>query len=258
MFPFDQYTARARIQPAFIVALPVGLLLFMFLVENPIAAMGFFGIFVVAGTAIAAQMGGEPGYNSQGKLWKDWGGPPTTRLLRHRKCPGDIAIASELRKSIEVWIGWSLPAKWQEELCPEWADRRYAEATAWLIEATRDSAKFPLVFAENINYGFRRNLWGLRWWGRCTSGLGAAISWFMVLSITWWRHWPEPWWHIFVEPDFGVVVRLAVATANTILLMFWLCRVRPGWVKSAADLYARRLMEPARFYGKICGQVRNS
>jgi hypothetical protein len=32
----------------------------------------------------------------------------------------------------------------------------------WLRENTRDAKKFPLVSGENINYGFHRNLLGLR------------------------------------------------------------------------------------------------
>jgi hypothetical protein len=35
-------------------------------------------------------------------------------------------------------------------------------AVKWLREATRDTKKFSLVFAENTNYGFRRNLLGVK------------------------------------------------------------------------------------------------
>jgi len=43
---------------------------------------------------------------------------------------------------------------------PESADHVYDSSTAFLLEKTRDKKAFPLIFEENCNYGFRRNLWG--------------------------------------------------------------------------------------------------
>ena len=45
---------------------------------------------------------------------------------------------------------------------PVEADEAYAVATGALRERTRDKATFPLVFEENITYGFRRNAYACR------------------------------------------------------------------------------------------------
>ena len=244
---FDPYTLRARIQPALVVALPLGLLLFTLLPGQPIFVTAFFGILsTVGGTAVAAQLGRELGRRREPNLWKSWGGPPTTRLLRHRRLPGDITIPPGLRWQVEYWIGNPLPTEQQEEANPQEADTKYEEAVASLREATRDSAKFPLVFAENVNYGFRRNLWGLRPIGGAIAVALALPSLTLLLLTIWGRPWPEPWWDVFVNPDSVVVIRLAVAVAHTSLAAIWLFWVKPSWVKAVADTYAVQLMESVR------------
>ncbi len=51
----------------------------------------------------------------------------------------------------------------------------YDSATAYLRDTTRDRGRFPLVFQAMYDYGFRRNLWGLKPWGLtfALTGLGA-------------------------------------------------------------------------------------
>ena len=152
---FEPYTFRARIQPALVVVLPLGFLMFALLPGHPFFVTAFFGLIGAAGgTAILAQAGRELGRRKEPKLWKSWGGPPTTRLLRHRCLPGDITLIPGLRRQVEEWIGYPLPTQQEEETCPAWADTKYEEAVTALREATRDTSRFPLVLAENANYGF--------------------------------------------------------------------------------------------------------
>ena len=246
MFPFGQYTALARILPALFTVIPLGLLLLMFLAGQPLLVSVLFSVLTVAGIAIGSQVGRTLGYKAQPGLWQSWDGPPTTRLLRHRRQPDDIELEPGLRKSIEEWIGWPLPTEQQERDDPEWADSRYKKATDSLIGATRNSGNFPLVLQENINYGLRRNLWGLRKIGRLVSFVVAVSCWALVLLTVWGRPWPEPWWDIFVKPDFVVAVRIAVSFANTVLVFLWFSLVKSSWVKASADTYAIRLMETIR------------
>ena len=247
---FDSYTLRARIQPGLTVVLPVGFLMFALLPNHPFFVTAFFTLLgAVGGTAIVAQLGRELGRRKEPKLWKSWDGPPTTRLLRHRRLPDDLALPSGLRQRVEEWLGHPLPNHQEEEACPAWADTKYKEVVGALREATRDTSRFPLVFAENTNYGFRRNLLGLRPIGAPVAAVLALYSW-MLLSLTiWGRPWPEPWWDIFPNPDSVVVIRLAVAVANTSLAIFWLFWVKPSWVKVVADAYAVKLLESVQTLG---------
>jgi hypothetical protein len=49
----------------------------------------------------------------------------------------------------------------------------YEAGARWLREHTRDTARFALLFKENINYGFQRNALGLRWIGLALALAGA-------------------------------------------------------------------------------------
>ncbi len=243
--PFaDAYTFRARVQPAFMVVLPLGIFLFALLPELPLFVSAFVGLLGAAGgTAVMAQVGRELGRRKEPDLWEGWDGPPTTRLLRHRRTSGDIELGSGLREQFERWIEHSLPTEREEETCPEWSDVQYEEAIRALRAATRDQTRFGLVFAENVNYGFRRNLWGMKPVGASIGVVLALFSWMLLVLTVWGRPWPDPWWGVLTHPDTVAVVRLAVAAVNTGAVAIWLFWVKPSWVKVVADVYALRLLE---------------
>ena len=243
----DLYTLRARVQPALIVILPAGFLLFALLPEHPFFVTAFFGLLGAAGgTAVVAQVGRDPGRRKERALWDSWDGPPTTRLLRHRHFPGDITLAPELRRQAEDWLGYQLPTEQEEKDDPELADAKYSNAIASLREATRDQAKFPLVFAENVNYGFRRNLWGMRLVGTPIAIVSALFPLVMFALTVYGRPWPDPWWDVLTNPDSAATIQLVVAVANTAFASFWLGWARRSWVKIAADRYAKQLLESVR------------
>ena len=248
MFSINQYTLRARVQPGLIVVLPVVLMVLAFLATQPLLATALLGVLgtTVGGTAIISYFGREQGRKKEPGLWKSWDGPPTTRLLRHRRSPCDPEFAPELRQEIEVWSGRSLPTEQQEKDSREWADKVYGDVVASLREATRENSKFPLVFESNINYGFRRNLWGLHRVGITAATIFAVIAWAHLLLTVWGRPWPEPWWRIFASPDSVVVIRMIIAFIDTALVSFWLFRVNKAWIKPAADEYAQRLLVSAQ------------
>ena len=243
---FDQYILFARVAPIVIVALPLGFLCLAVLPGYPLLVTAFFGLVAAGGTAIVAQVGRGQGSKKQPGLWKSWDGPPTTRLLRHRHTSGDIALVPGLRQQIATWVEDSLPTEQEEAADSELADAKYEEVTNALKEATRDKTKFPLVFAENTTYGFRRNLWGLKTMGLPIAATLAVILWGLLIATVWGRPWPEPWWDIFANPDGIAAIRTAIAIADTALVAVWIFLVKPSWVKAAAEVYAQRLMESVR------------
>jgi hypothetical protein len=60
----------------------------------------------------------------------------------------------------------------EELLNPDYALDCYDSCGDLLREKTRDKDKFSLIFQENMNYGFRRNLWGMKTLGIFTSLMG--------------------------------------------------------------------------------------
>ena len=150
--PFaDAYTFRARVQPAFMVILPLLIFLFALLPELPLFVSALVGLLGAAGgTAVMAQVGGSWAAGRSLISGRVGDGPPTTRLLRHRRTLGDIKLGAGLREQFEQWIKHSLPTEREEENFPERADVQYGEAVRALRDATRDQTRFGLVFAENV------------------------------------------------------------------------------------------------------------
>ncbi len=112
---------------------------------------------------------------------------------------------------------------------PDKADGIYEAYGNDLIARTRDSKVYRLLFAENISYGFRRNLWAMR-----PVGITIALIGLLVCAGK-----------MIVDAGQGAMsVRLIAATAlNAVLLVLWTVRIRREWVRLAAEEYAKRLLE---------------
>ncbi|MDD5013762.1 MAG: hypothetical protein PHW73_01495 [Atribacterota bacterium] len=160
----DIYTIEARLCPVFLVILPVLISINLWAPETSKFQFGFSSIiFSLAISLFGAQFGRNWGKLKEIKLWKSWDGPPTTRFLRHRdmqfnsirkmRCHG---IFHDLIPNINI------PTMEEEMSDPLKADQIYEACTRFLIAKTRDTKKFSLLYKENINYGFLRNLWGLK------------------------------------------------------------------------------------------------
>ena len=219
MFFADPYTFHARTRPALIVVLPLGFLMSALLPGQPFFVTAFFGLLGTAGgTALVAQMARDRGRDKVPALWKGWDGPPTTRFLRHRRSPSD-RVPDGLRPQLEELIGYSLPSREEERSDPTGADLKYEEVVGFLREATRDNSRFPLVFAENVNYGLRRNLWGLKPYGVVIAILAASCSWTLfTLSLD--LSCFQPWLDTIIGLDDPAKVRLVVSVANTAFAAF--------------------------------------
>jgi len=216
--------------PVLIVVLPVVVLLAVSVLSASTFGVAT-GVIVGALSILGAQLGRDRGRDLQDRLWSDWGGAPTTQSLRLSGSE-QSAYVSQCRADAERILSAALPSSEEEERDPVAADERYAAAVQGLIARTRDRKRFPLLFEENVNYGFRRNCLGLRRYGIgvCVVVGMAAVALLIVGSgslgsrLTDWS-WP-------LAAAFG-------------LGAFWLKVVTPDWVRLPADAYARRLFEAA-------------
>ncbi len=227
---FDYYSFKARLQPGFIVLLPLGLALAAWLPTQvaawkPLASLGAYcGLGV-----LLAEMGRDLGRKKQSALYLKWGGAPTTRLLRHRDTHLDPVSLGRYHSFLSMAINHRLPSQPEEERDNVGADKVYESAVRFLLEATRDKSKFPLVLKENISYGFRRNLWGMKPAAIGISTLGLAACLIPLVQALWAGSTLPP-------------LPFAMSICNVILLVLWLLRVTPSWVLTAADAYALRLL----------------
>jgi hypothetical protein len=138
--------------------------------------------------------------------------------------------------AIQIVVGETLhlPASREEEENDAAAsDEVYEAAVAVLRGRTRNPRQFPLLFKENVSYGFRRNLLGLRRVGFAVS-LTALVLTVIAFASSLADH-PTP------ETLFAWV---ASAIAAAVAVIAWR-RVNSSWVRAPADAYAERLFEAA-------------
>jgi nucleoside phosphorylase len=119
-----------------------------------------------------------------------------------------------------------LPTASEEQADPAGADEAYAAAVRTLRALTASS---HVVRVENRNYGFRRNLFGLR----PTGLLAVAVS--LAITVVWACLSPRA---VTELPLLGVLAGVDVA-----LLVLWFAVVREPWVREAAWIYAERLLD---------------
>jgi ABC-type transport system involved in multi-copper enzyme maturation permease subunit len=226
----DLYSLRARRMPVLLVVLPAFLLLAVSILDSSTLGIAS-GSVASALSILGAQLGRDRGRNLQPSLWREWGGPPTTQVLRFSG-PKPAEQVAQAHGAIEEVLSLALPSEDEERADPSAADERYGAAIIQLIAKTRDYGKFPLVFEENVNYGFRRNSLGLRRFGIAVCVVTLFVS--ILLLACGSESFASRAEH------FGWP-----AAASILLGVFWLGVVSPDWVRVPADAYAGRLIEAA-------------
>lgn len=217
----DQYSLKARVYPFVIVLFPLLILgisiSFKFdTILTSLSSLGVISIF----TYLFSQLGRDLGKKKEKKLWKSWGGAPTTLIMQDSEY---IDIHTKKRYTEKL-----------ENICPAndivEDDEKLKYWTKFLISNTRDTKKFRLLFKENISYGFRRNLLGLKPIGIAVLFLTLILN-FLINSN----------WSLNIE---SISTNLIIANvAYFILLVFWILIVSDNWVKIPAFSYAERLFE---------------
>lgn len=229
--PVDLYRARAQLAPAFLVLLPLvaSVLAWFPSVGNVLEVV--LGVAIAAGgTFFLAQIGRDAGRRKETRLFASWGGKPTTAMLRHSDGTLDAVTKARYHTVLGILVPRiDMPDSASEVDAPKAADEVYDSAVQWLLARTRSTERYRLVFQENVNYGFRRNLWGLKGMGILVSVL-AALGNLAVL--------------LYVEPVGDALIAAVTATAIAgALLLAWVFLVRNAWVRTAAFAYARALLQ---------------
>lgn len=185
-FKLDEYDLRARVLPAVLITIPVLATAYVFLpVARSIAGMISGGVFEYAILFLLARIARDRGKRIQATLYEKWGGKPTTAMLRHRDSRIDPFTKGRYKQTLSELCRLSFPNEREEEADPVRADQTYESAVKALIEKRR-SKTYGLVFAENCNFGFVRNLLGLKPIGLVVSGVSLITDAILV-----WRNWGD-------------------------------------------------------------------
>ena len=127
-------------------------------------------------------------------------------------------------------LDWSAPTAEKEVENPLSTRAAYESAIRWLKEQTRNREDFHLVYKENVAYGFRRNLYGLK-----EVGLSIAVTCAIGNA---WTLYAENLANLEIsrsEGFFSLILSLSFVAV-------WAFFVRPSWVREAADSYAKAIL----------------
>lgn len=233
---FDPYDRKARLAPALLCALPLFVSLLLLVPEVGALWRAVGGLVLYCGGAkFLTQVGRDRGKVQEPALHASWGGKPSVAMLRHFDTRLNAPTKNRYRNFLQRSVpGLALASPEEERTDPEAADDGYESANAWLLAQTRDRERFGLLFAENINYGFRRNVWALKPWAFRLEAIALVVVAFVAsesgtgeLSIQLPALAPELWASlvfIFVHASFFAF------------------KIRAAWVRLAADAYARQLL----------------
>jgi hypothetical protein len=230
----DKYTRNARIYPMLIFYLPVVVisLIFSLHFEKISQLLISFGV-MSALTYMMGQIGRDGGKVKEKELWASWGGCPSIQLFRWRNMEIDANTKKRYHLKMQNLCRVdNFPNPTVEAADPAAADGVYNAWTKYLISKTRDTTKYALLFKENVSYGFRRNLWGLKPY---------AISLLiLIMGITYGYFY---WTTKKANPmEYGKLFFFAEAILVALILL-WSFIVTRKWIKIPSYGYAERLLE---------------
>ncbi|MDQ6436339.1 hypothetical protein RB623_19960 [Mesorhizobium sp. LHD-90] len=225
----DTYSIKARLFPALIAVLPAFVL---FLLAGSWKDPGLPEVMTALGIGVLfyamADLARRAGRRVQRKLFKESGGFPTNTELSHLDTTLDSGIKDRFRNFLAMQIGKAAPTRESEVADPAGASQFYGECYNFLRNNTYDTERFRVLFNENISYGFRRNLYGLK-------PYGIAINLLAVLAACWlYRYQPA-----FATLGQGqIFIQGGFALFHAIYFIF---AVTKGTVLEASKTYARQL-----------------
>lgn len=237
----DPYDRQARLYPALLCLLPLLALVALLYAPNISALTGVVTLAVsCGGLFLMTNICREMGKRLEDRLYREWGGKPTTQLLRHR----DGSIDSVTKRRYHAFLGaklnFTFPDADSEKNDPAKADEAYQSGARWLLDHTRpdDGKKFDLLFRDNVTYGFRRNALGAR-------PLGIVIA----IGCLLWALAKE---HVFFAADGKTVDWLALGQLSSpaiaslavsgVMLLVWAFFFTKTSLRTCAVSFAETLL----------------
>lgn len=227
----DIYNLRARLLPAVIgiapaIAFAAISISWSELSLPQVIATAAIAVLFVAASDLARRMGKR----FECKMFASTGGRPIMTLLRHAEPILEARTKGRYRDYLAKQLGETPPSAENEARDPVAAEAFYDRCGVWLREHTRDKAKFRILFEENMTYGFRRNLYGLRWPGLVLNALVVAICIYLLSPYGVW---------IGETPRTEIFAVLTIAAIHAVYFLFFVTRKS---VEEASDQYARQLV----------------
>lgn len=228
----DAYSIRARYYPALLATIP-GLAALAILISwsrfglTTVVASAAIPVLVFASADIARRIGKR----IEERIYAESGGKPSITMLRYSDDTFDAATKEQYRAFYASKINQPVPTEAAEQANVTAGDAFYDRGGAWLRENTRDVKKFAVLFAENVTYGFRRNLFGLKW-----PALVLNLVLLLICGFLLYRRMP-------IDTDDDTTMRLVVVVVLAVVHSLYMgFGVSKKSVIDASRIYARQLI----------------
>ena len=228
---FDAYSIRARLFPAIIASAPALAALTLLIswktlgLSNVIASLGMLVLLFAI-----ADFSRTRGRAIENNLYEEHEGMPSITMFRRDDPTIDAGSKERYREFLSGKLSVTAPSAAEESANQEMADAFYSQCGVWLRQNTRDTKKFSILFGENVTYGFRRNLLGVKalalWLNTVVVAVCALILWRMS-------------WDIDTPLGNKTTVVLVVAAAHA---AYMLLAVSRNAVWDASRAYGRELI----------------
>jgi len=229
----DKYSLNARIYPVVILLFPLVIIgiSYSFEYESYLQVLSTLGVSAAL-TYLLSNLGRDKGKQKEPDLWKKWGGMPTVQLLSFNN---ELIDKHTKRKYHKILLELS-PIEEKnidfENVSLDSVSDIYKSWTKYLISKTRDTKQFSLLFKENISYGFRRNLWGLK-----------NIS-LVFISLILIGNYGFQVFNYGMSNFQNYPIQFFISELLLIILtLIWLFWINSDWIKIPAFAYGERLLE---------------
>ena len=161
---FDAYERRARVFPAIIVTLPIGVTLWCAFSWEGITIGGTTGVGIVflALLYAASMLVRTKGRELETRLMEQWGQMPSTIIMRLRNGHLGTDLKVRYHDAVRTVLDLPMPAAEEELADPATADARIRQAFDQVRGLLREHDPKGLWYWNNCDYGFQRNLLGSR------------------------------------------------------------------------------------------------
>ncbi|NJB74357.1 hypothetical protein [Thalassospira tepidiphila] len=222
----DSYSFRARFLPAAIAIVPVVGFCFISLSWSDISVpelgiMSASSVLLVTLSDLSRRLG----RSVEKKIFAESGGRPNISVLRLDDITFDPLTKKRYRQFLSEQLNEAEPDGTQE---PD--ENGFLERCGhWLRERTRDKNRFHLIFEENVTYGFRRNLYGLK-------KISLLISLAVIVGGTYFAGFGSPF-----SGDGGRITHSVVVLISLMHAAYFAIFVTRKSVLDASEAYARQL-----------------
>src|SRR5208282_3020999 len=134
----DPYERPARLYPALLALLPLLAMVMLLYGPKASALTSVATIAVSCGCLyLTTNLCREMGKRLEDKLYREWGGKPTTQLLRHRDGIIDSVTKHRYHAFLGTKLNFTFPDADAEKNDPATADEAYQSGARWLLDHTR-------------------------------------------------------------------------------------------------------------------------